>query len=120
MFTFYCVILVEVNPFLQILQSDQAVRPRYLDGQEVTGSMRAILINWLVQVHIKFQMLQETMYMTVTIIDRFLQVGSVPFVLVSLLLMLCKPFLLLLHLTGQPSTKKASPTCWCDCHVYRL
>lgn len=37
--------------------------------------MRAILIDWLVQVQIKFRLLQETMYMTVAIIDRFLQVG---------------------------------------------
>ncbi|XP_031433470.1 G2/mitotic-specific cyclin-B1-like isoform X2 [Clupea harengus] len=68
----------DIYKYLQQLESDQAVRPRYLDGQEVTGSMRAILINWLVQVHIKFQMLQETMYMTVTIIDRFLQDNPVP------------------------------------------
>jgi len=40
--------------------------------------MRAILIDWLVQVQIKFRLLQETMYMTVAIIDRFLQVGPVP------------------------------------------
>lgn len=37
--------------------------------------MRAILIDWLVQVQIKFRLLQETMYMTVAIIDRFLQVS---------------------------------------------
>ena len=38
--------------------------------------MRAILIDWLVQVNLKFRLLQETMYMTVGIIDRFLQVGD--------------------------------------------
>lgn len=37
--------------------------------------MRAILIDWLVQVSLKFRLLQETMYMTVGIIDRFLQVS---------------------------------------------
>ena len=40
--------------------------------------MRAILIDWLVQVQIQFRLLQETMYMTVGIIDRFLQVPSFP------------------------------------------
>lgn len=53
---------------------DQAVKTKYLEGQEITGNMRAILIDWLVQVQIKFRLLQETMYMTVGIIDRFLQV----------------------------------------------
>lgn len=38
--------------------------------------MRAILIDWLVQVSLKFRLLQETMYMTVGIIDRFLQVSG--------------------------------------------
>lgn len=55
---------------------DQAVKPNYLAGQEITGNMRAILIDWLVQVQIKFRLLQETMFMTVGIIDRFLQVIS--------------------------------------------
>lgn len=38
--------------------------------------MRAILIDWLVQVNLKFRLLQETMYMTVGMIDRFLQVSN--------------------------------------------
>lgn len=57
------------------LQIDQNIRPAYLQGQEVTANMRAILIDWLVQVNLKFRLLQETMYMTVGIIDRFLQVS---------------------------------------------
>lgn len=57
------------------LQTAQAVKQRYLEGREVTGNMRAILIDWLVQVQIKFRLLQETMYMTVAIIDRYLQVS---------------------------------------------
>ncbi|XP_075688656.1 G2/mitotic-specific cyclin-B1-like isoform X2 [Rhinoderma darwinii] len=56
----------------------QPVRRHYLAGQEVTGHMRAILIDWLVQVQMKFRLLQETMFMTVGIIDRFLQENPVP------------------------------------------
>ncbi|NWI33762.1 CCNB1 protein, partial [Sula dactylatra] len=48
-------------------------RPKYLAGQEITGSMRAILIDWLVQVQMKFRLHQETLYMSVAITDRFLQ-----------------------------------------------
>ncbi|XP_076139512.1 G2/mitotic-specific cyclin-B1-like [Alosa pseudoharengus] len=68
----------EIYKYLQQLESDQAVRPRYLEGQEVTENMRAILIDWLVRVHVNFKLLQETMYMTVAIIDRFLQDNPVP------------------------------------------
>lgn len=38
--------------------------------------MRAILVDWLVQVHSKFRLLQETLYMCVAIMDRFLQVSA--------------------------------------------
>ncbi|XP_048360610.1 G2/mitotic-specific cyclin-B1 [Sphaerodactylus townsendi] len=67
----------DIYSYLKVLEEQQSVRPNYLSGQEITGSMRAILIDWLVQVQIKFKLLQETMYMTVAIIDRFLQNNKV-------------------------------------------
>ncbi|TNN36680.1 G2/mitotic-specific cyclin-B1 [Liparis tanakae] len=66
------------NPMLCSEYVEQCVRLSYLQGQEVTGNMRAILIDWLVQVSLKFRLLQETMYMTVGIIDRYLQEHPVP------------------------------------------
>ena len=36
--------------------------------------MRSVLIDWLIGVHLQFHLLQETLYTTVAIIDRFLQV----------------------------------------------
>jgi len=35
--------------------------------------MRSILIDWLVDVHLKFKLLPETLFITVNIIDRFLE-----------------------------------------------
>ncbi|XP_070267555.1 G2/mitotic-specific cyclin-B1 isoform X2 [Myotis yumanensis] len=68
----------DIYTYLRQVEEEQAVRPKYLLGREVTGNMRAILIDWLVQVQMKFRLLQETMYMTVSIIDRFMQNNSVP------------------------------------------
>ncbi|CAJ1070833.1 G2/mitotic-specific cyclin-B1 [Xyrichtys novacula] len=68
----------DIYKYLRQLEVEQDVRASYLQGQEVTGNMRAILIDWLVQVNLKFRLLQETMYMTVGIIDRFLQEHPVP------------------------------------------
>ena len=65
----------DIYAYLRQLEEEQAVKPKYLMGREVTGNMRAILIDWLVQVQMKFRLLQETMYMTVSIIDRFMQVS---------------------------------------------
>ena len=44
----------DIYAYLRQLEEEQAVRPKYLLGCEVTGNMRAILINWLVQVQMKF------------------------------------------------------------------
>ncbi|XP_077354191.1 G2/mitotic-specific cyclin-B1 [Festucalex cinctus] len=63
----------DIYQYLRQLEAEQNVRANYLKGQEVTGNMRAILIDWLAQVAMKFRLLQETMYMTVGLIDRFLQ-----------------------------------------------
>lgn len=68
----------DIYAYLRQLEDDQAIRPKYLLGREVTGNMRAVLIDWLVQVQMKFRLLQETMYMTVSIIDRFMQNNCVP------------------------------------------
>ncbi|XP_043752094.1 G2/mitotic-specific cyclin-B1-like [Cervus elaphus] len=68
----------DIYAYLRQLEEEQAVKPKYLMGREVTGNMRAILIDWLVQVQTKFRLLQETMYMTVSITDRFMQDNCMP------------------------------------------
>ncbi|KAM9330983.1 G2/mitotic-specific cyclin-B1 [Gastrophryne carolinensis] len=68
----------DIYCYLRELEVQQAIQPDYLKGQEISGNMRAILVDWLVQVHMRFKLLQETMFMTVSILDRFLQVNPVP------------------------------------------
>ncbi|XP_019389012.1 PREDICTED: G2/mitotic-specific cyclin-B2 isoform X2 [Crocodylus porosus] len=63
----------EIYLYLRQLELQQPVRSHYLDGKEINGRMRAILVDWLIQVHSRFQLLQETLYMCVGIMDRFLQ-----------------------------------------------
>ena len=33
--------------------------------------MRGMLVAWLVEVHLKFKLLPETLYITVNLVDRF-------------------------------------------------
>jgi hypothetical protein len=40
--------------------------------QDVTERMRAILVDWLIEVHYKFKLLPETLFLTVNLVDRFL------------------------------------------------
>ncbi|XP_072004203.1 G2/mitotic-specific cyclin-B2-like isoform X2 [Engystomops pustulosus] len=67
----------DIYAYMKELELKQSVRSNYLEGTDVNERMRAILIDWLMQVHSKFQLLQETLYMAVSIIDRFLQVQPV-------------------------------------------
>lgn len=46
--------------------------------------MRATLIDWLLQVHLRYHMLPETLWITVNIIDRFLSLRTVSLVKLQL------------------------------------
>jgi len=46
----------------------------YMENQgDITEKMRAILVDWLVDVHFKFNLMNETLYLTVNLLDRFLE-----------------------------------------------
>jgi cyclin B len=50
----------------------------YMSNQkEINQQMRSILIDWLIEVHHKFGFTDETLYMTVFIIDRFLTIEQI-------------------------------------------
>ncbi|XP_073706228.1 G2/mitotic-specific cyclin-B1-like [Garra rufa] len=68
----------DIYAYLQQLEVSMAIRPRYLEGQEVSGNMRAVAIDWLMQVQREFKLRQETLFMTVSIADCFLQNNPVP------------------------------------------
>ena len=36
--------------------------------------MRAVLVDWLVEVQLQFKLLQETLFITVDIVDRYLAI----------------------------------------------
>ncbi|GMI70556.1 CYCLIN B2;4 [Hibiscus trionum] len=50
------------------------VSPNYMDRQfDINEKMRAILIDWLIEVHYKFELMEETLFLTINLIDRFLE-----------------------------------------------
>ncbi|XP_059623327.1 G2/mitotic-specific cyclin-2-like [Cornus florida] len=55
------------------MESSSCVSPNYMAQQsDINGNMRAILIDWLIEVHHKFDLRDETLFLTVNLIDRFL------------------------------------------------
>jgi cyclin B len=55
-----------------------AVSATYMQRQpHINEKMRAILIDWLVEVHQKFRCVPETLYLTINLIDRYLELEQV-------------------------------------------
>lgn len=63
----------DIYDYMRELERKYTIRPNFLQGTHTTSKMRSILVDWLIQVHARFQLLQETLFLTVAIIDRFLQ-----------------------------------------------
>jgi len=55
-----------------------SVRPVFMESQpHINERMRAILVDWLVEVHAKFKLVPETLYLTINLIDRYLEQETV-------------------------------------------
>nr|CAA99990.1 mitotic cyclin [Sesbania rostrata] len=68
----------DIYKFYKMVENES--RPHdYMDSQpEINERMRAILVDWLIDVHSKFDLSLETLYLTINIVDRFLAVKTVP------------------------------------------
>ena len=54
------------------------IAPSYFNFQtDINNKMRAILIDWLIDVHLKFNFKQETLYITIFIIDAYLSIKKI-------------------------------------------
>ena len=66
-----------VNPIYQYMlhvEKELGVTKNYMEDTDLRPKMRTILVDWLIQVHHRFQLMQETLYLTIAVVDRFLQV----------------------------------------------
>merc|ERR1712029_886574 len=55
-------------------EPSSAVRAGHLLGCSINDKMRAVLVDWLVEVQVQFKLLQETLFSTISIMDRFLAI----------------------------------------------
>ncbi|KAF4452027.1 hypothetical protein F53441_5101 [Fusarium austroafricanum] len=63
----------EIFEYMRELEIKMLPNAHYMDNQtEIQWSMRSVLMDWLVQVHNRFGLLPETLFLTVNYIDRFL------------------------------------------------
>ena len=63
----------EIFEYMKELEISTMPNPDYMAKQdELEWKMRGILVDWLLEVHTRFRLLPETLFLAVNIIDRFL------------------------------------------------
>ncbi|KAF2126753.1 hypothetical protein P153DRAFT_69139 [Dothidotthia symphoricarpi CBS 119687] len=63
----------EIFEYMHALEERMKPNATYMDHQaEIQWSMRSVLMDWLVQVHNRFTLLPETLFLAVNYVDRFL------------------------------------------------
>ncbi|XWS52650.1 hypothetical protein CRYUN_Cryun11dG0089100 [Craigia yunnanensis] len=85
----------DIYKFYKLTEDEGRVRD-YMDLQlDINAKMRSILVDWLIEVHQKFDLMLETLYLTMNIVDRFLSLKIVQrkelqLVGISAMLIACK------------------------------
>lgn len=66
--------MVDIMNYLLTSEESRVASANYMSKQsDINAKMREILVDWLVEVHLKFKLRPETLYLTVNLIDRFLE-----------------------------------------------
>lgn len=70
--------VVEIFDYLKELGEATMPNPNYMDHQDhLEWHLRGVLVDWLIEVHTRFHLLPETLFLTVNIIDRFLSTRQI-------------------------------------------
>jgi len=70
--------VVEIFDYMKELEIKALPNPTYMSKQlALEWRMRGILVDWLIEVHAKFRLLPETLFLCVNIIDRFLSLRQI-------------------------------------------
>lgn len=68
----------EIYQHYWVTEAENPCLADYMNVQSnITPQMRGILINWLIEVNYKFDLMPETLYLTVALLDRYLSLGAI-------------------------------------------
>ncbi|KAH7541986.1 hypothetical protein FEM48_Zijuj02G0025400 [Ziziphus jujuba var. spinosa] len=68
----------ELYEFYKLSEEENQVKDYMASQSDINSKMRSILVDWLIEVHHKFELNPETLYLTINIVDRFLSMKVVP------------------------------------------
>lgn len=99
----------DIFKYMLYLESAYPIKHRYLSQTNLKPKVRFILVDWLFQVHQRFKLLQETAYLTVAILDRFLQV--------IFDILRCES-LLIAQFLDECCIEIRTAACWCNSYAH--
>lgn len=68
----------EIFSYMKEIEMTTMPNGSYMDTQnEINWNMRGVLVDWLVEVHTKFRLLPETLFLALNIVDRFLTTRAI-------------------------------------------
>ena len=69
----------DIYNFLKSIENSDLPKDNYMKNvqNDISEKMRKILLDWLIDVHAKFNLLPETLFLTINIIDRYLSKKSI-------------------------------------------
>ena len=63
-----------ITKFLIKKDAENSIKKEYMNSQkDLNSKMRSILVDWLVDVHLKFELLPQTFFSCVQLLDRYLE-----------------------------------------------
>ena len=63
---------------MQLHESQTKPDPFYMKRQaQVNENIRAVLVDWIIDVHAKFKLLSETLFIAVNLIDRYMSIKNI-------------------------------------------
>ena len=69
----------DIFEYYKELEATTLPNPNYMEHQDdLEWKMRGILVDWLIEVHTRFRLLPETLFLAINIVDRFLSSKVVP------------------------------------------
>ncbi|KAJ7508197.1 A/B/D/E cyclin [Mycena galericulata] len=71
--------ITDIQRYLRDVERNTMPNPNYMESQpKLTWEMRAVLKQWLMQVHTRFRLAPETLFLCTNFIDRFLSARAIP------------------------------------------
>lgn len=67
----------DIYMFYKLTEDESRVHDYMVSQANINAKMRTILVDWLIEVHNKFKLMPETLYLTVNILDRYLSMKTV-------------------------------------------